>query len=51
MGKIKKYAQEFLDEIGYSLGYDWDNLPSLTKMRFYLNETNLNKESEDKNNT
>ena len=27
MSKVFSYAQDFLDEIGYSLGYDDNNLP------------------------
>ena len=26
MGLLKGYAQDWLDDIGYSLGYDWDTL-------------------------
>ena len=27
MGKLKNVAQDWLEDYGYSLGYDWDNLP------------------------
>ena len=27
MGKLKNTAQDWLDDYGYSLGYDWENLP------------------------
>ena len=29
MSEIKTYAQEFLDNIGYELGYDTNNMPEL----------------------
>ena len=29
MSKISDYGQEYLDEIGYSLGYDINNMPKL----------------------
>jgi len=32
MGKIKGHIQEWLETYGYSLGYDFDNIPSLLKM-------------------
>tara|TARA_B100000405_G_C16303273_1_gene269670 strand:- start:77 stop:226 length:150 start_codon:yes stop_codon:yes gene_type:complete len=32
MGMVKGFIQEFLETIGYELGYDWDELPSLTEM-------------------
>jgi|TARA_B100000073_G_scaffold330734_1_gene319453 hypothetical protein len=32
MGKIKSFVQEFLETVGYDNGYDWDNLPSMSKM-------------------
>ena len=28
MGLLKSNIQDFLDTIGYELGYDWENLPS-----------------------
>ena len=30
MGKVKAVAQDFLDNGGYSLGYDMGNLPSIS---------------------
>ena len=27
MGKLKNVAQDWLEDYGYSLGYDWENLP------------------------
>ena len=32
MGLLKGHIQEWLEEYGYSLGYDWDNLPPLEMM-------------------
>ena len=29
MSKLKGAVDDFLQENGYKLGYDWDNLPSL----------------------
>ena len=28
MGLLKSYVQDFLDTIGYEMGYDMDNLPT-----------------------
>ena len=33
MGLLKGYIQDWLEEFGYDLGYDWDNLPSLSDMK------------------
>ena len=32
MGMLKGHVQDWLDDVGYELGYDYDNLPSLTEM-------------------
>ena len=32
MGLLKGYIQDWLEEYGYDNGYDWDNLPSMSKM-------------------
>tara|TARA_B100000287_G_C20570946_1_gene756531 strand:- start:789 stop:911 length:123 start_codon:yes stop_codon:yes gene_type:complete len=32
MGLIKSFIQDWLEEIGYELGYDWDNLPDISEM-------------------
>jgi hypothetical protein len=32
MGKIKGYVQDFLETVGFGMGYDWDNLPSMSEM-------------------
>ena len=32
MGKLKGYLEDWLEEYGYDLGYNWDNLPSLPDM-------------------
>ena len=32
MGLLKGYVQDLLEEFGYDLGYDWDNLPDLSDM-------------------
>ena len=32
MGLIKGYIQDWLEEYGYDLGYDWDNLPDISEM-------------------
>ena len=28
MGKLKSHVQDFLETVGYSMGYDMDNLPT-----------------------
>ena len=33
MGKIKSYAEEWLDRYGKSQGFDYNNLPKLKYMR------------------
>ena len=30
MGRIKDFYQEFLDKIGYKLGYDWEDAGSIS---------------------
>ena len=30
--KLKSFIQDFLENVGYDAGYDWDNLPSIEKM-------------------
>ena len=32
MGLLKGHIQDWLEEFGYDLGYDWDNLPDLSDM-------------------
>ena len=32
MGLLKGYVQDWLENYGYDLGYDWDNLPDLSEM-------------------
>ena len=32
MGKLKSHIQEWLEQYGYDLGYDMDNLPPLDQM-------------------
>ena len=32
MGKLKDAVWDWLEDCGYDLGYDWDNLPSLGDM-------------------
>ena len=32
MGLLKGHIQDWLEEYGYDLGYDWDNLPDLSDM-------------------
>lgn len=39
MGKVKEAAQEFLDEGGYRLGYDMNNLPSLDDFNSVLEDS------------
>ena len=39
MGKVKEAAQEFLDEGGYSLGYDMNNLPAIHEFRHVLRDS------------
>ena len=38
MGKLKSFAQDFLEKVGYDMGYDWDNLPSLAEMEDLMNQ-------------
>ena len=37
MGKIKGFAQDFLERVGYDMGYDMSNLPSMTEMEDLMN--------------
>lgn len=37
MGKLKSFAQEFLEKVGYDMGYDMSNLPSLAEMEDLMN--------------
>ena len=30
--KLKSFIQDFLENVGYDAGYDWDNLQSIEKM-------------------
>ena len=32
MGLLKGHVQAWLENYGYDLGYDWDNLPDLSDM-------------------
>ena len=32
MGMMKGFIHEWLEDFGFELGYDWDNLPSLSDM-------------------
>ena len=38
MGKIKSYVQDFLETVGYDMGYDWDNLPSMSEMEDLMSD-------------
>ena len=38
MGKIKGFAQEFLEKVGYDMGYDMNNLPSMAEMEDLTNQ-------------
>ena len=38
MGKIKGFTQDFLEKVGYDMGYDWDNLPSMAEMEDLMNQ-------------
>ena len=31
MGKLSGYVLSWLEDCGYALGYDWDNLPHLSE--------------------
>ena len=31
MGLLKGHVQEWLEDVGFELGYDWDNLPLLSE--------------------
>lgn len=33
MNKVKDAAQEWLENDGYSLGYDWDSLPKMSQWK------------------
>ena len=37
MGKLKSFAQDFLEKVGYDMGYDMGNLPSLAEMEDLMN--------------
>ena len=36
MSKIQSYANEFLEQGGTALGYDWDNMPEFKDMDMIL---------------
>ena len=38
MGKIKGFAQDFLEKVGYDMGYDMGNLPSMAEMEDLMNQ-------------
>ena len=38
MGKIKGFVQDFLEKVGYDMGYDMDNLPSMAEMEDLMNQ-------------
>ena len=38
MGKLKSFAQDFLEKVGYDMGYDMGNLPSLAEMEDLMNQ-------------
>jgi hypothetical protein len=38
MGKIKEFVQEFLEKVGYDMGYSMDNLPSLAEMEDLMDQ-------------
>ena len=38
MGKIKGFAQDFLEKVGYDMGYDMNNLPSMAEMEDLMNQ-------------
>ena len=38
MGKVKGFVQDFLEQVGYDMGYDWDNLPSMAEMEDLMNQ-------------
>jgi hypothetical protein len=38
MGKVKGFAQEFLEKVGYDMGYDMSNLPSMAEMEDLMNQ-------------
>ena len=38
MGKIKGFAQEILEKVGYDMGYDMNNLPSMAEMEDLMNQ-------------
>ena len=33
MGKMKSLGEDWLEECGYELGYDWDSLPNYTQWK------------------
>ena len=38
MGKVKGFAQDFLEKVGYDMGYDMNNLPSMAEMEDLMNQ-------------
>ena len=38
MGKVKGFAQEFLETVGYDMGYDMGNLPSMAEMEDLMSQ-------------
>ena len=33
MGKLRDAVEDWMDECGYELGYDWDRLPSMADFK------------------
>jgi hypothetical protein len=40
MGKVKGFAQDFLEKVGYDMGYDMGNLPSMAEMEDLMTQSN-----------
>ena len=38
MGKIKGFALDFLENVGYDMGYEMKNLPSMADMEDLMNQ-------------
>ena len=50
MGKLKDAVWDWMEETGYDLGYDWDNIPDLKEWGWITrNRITLTKYRETKN--
>ncbi len=46
MGAVKSFGQDFLDTIGYELGYDWEDVRamSISEMTNLMERVKLNRD-------